>query len=159
MLNRILVDLLRILLLGSILVILFLQLIGLPWLSGVMAEDLPDEAYMRWPILALAIMGLGCVQIGIVCTLRLLGLTRRGEVFSIRSLRWVDGFIAASLAASQVCLATVVYQAVTVPGPPLWILLLLFGALGGIAMALLMGVMRTLLAQATTLRSEMDAVI
>lgn len=56
-------------------------------------------------------------------------------------------------------LGYVVYQAVTVPGPPLWILLLLFGALGGIAMALLMGVMRTLLAQATTLRSEMDAVI
>lgn len=157
--SRIAVDLLRVLLIGSMLVILFLQLIGLPWLSGVMAEDLPGEAYLRWPILALAIMGLGCVQVGIVCTLRLLGFTRRGEVFLPRALRWVDGIIGASLAASLVCLATIVYQSLTVAGPPVWMLLLLFGVLGGIGMALLMGVMRTLLAQATTLRTEMDAVI
>lgn len=156
---RIAVDLLRVLLIASLLVILFLQLIGLPWISGVVAEELPGEAYLRWPILALAIMGLGCVQVGIVCTLRLLGFTRRGEVFSFRALRWVDGFIGASLAASLVCVATIVYQCFTVAGPPGWMLLLLFGVLGGIGMALLMGVMRSLLAQATTLRSEMDAVI
>lgn len=57
------------------------------------------------------------------------------------------------------CLATIVYQSLTVAGPPVWMLLLLFAVLGGIGMALLMGVMRTLLAQATTLRTEMDAVI
>ncbi len=157
--NRVAVDVLRVLLSGSLLFILFLQLIGLPWLSGVMAEDLPEEAYMRWPMLTLAIMGLGCVQVGIVCIVRLLGYTRRGEVFSLRARRWVDGFIAASLGASLVCLATIGYQALTVAGPPVWMLLLLFGVLAGTGMALLMGVMRTLLTQATTLRTEMEAVI
>ena len=157
--SRFTVDLLRVLLIGTLVVILFLQLIGLPWLSGVMAEDLPAEAYMQWPILALAIMGLGCVQVGILCTLRLLGFTRRGEIFSPRAVRWVDGIIGAFLAASMVCLATIVYQSNTVEGPPVWTFLLLVGVVAGIGMALLMGVMRTLLVQATTLRTEMDAVI
>ena len=107
----------------------------------------------------LAIAGLVCVQVGIVCTVRLLGFTRRGEVFSPTALRWVDGIIGAFLAASAVCLATLAYQAFTVGGPPLWTLLLLLGAATGISMALLMSVMRTLLVQATMLRLEMDAVI
>lgn len=157
--NRLAVDLLRVLLMGTVLVILFLQVIGLPWLSGVMAADLPHEAFMRWPILALAVIGLGCVQVGIVCTLRLLGFTRRGEVFSAPALRWVDGIIGAFLAASLVCLATIIYQSVTIAGPPLWMFLLLAGVVVGVGMALLMGVMRTLLVQATTLRTEMAAVI
>lgn len=157
--SRIAVDVLRVLLGGSLLAILFLQLIGLPWLSGVMAKDLPGEAYMRWPILALSIIGLGCVQVGIVCTLRLLGFTRRGDVFSPQALRWVDGIIGAALTGSLVCLTTIVYQSFTVAGPPIWMLLLLFGILAGIGVALLMFVMRSLLVQATTLRSEMDAVI
>jgi len=157
--NRVAVDLLRVLLSGALVVLALLQVFGLPWLSGLMARDLPGEAHMRWPILALAILGLGCVQVGIVCTLGLLGFTRRGEVFSLRAVRWVDGIIGAFLAAALVCLATIVYQGSTVAGPPLWMLLLFLGVLAGIGMALLMVVMRTLLVQATGLRTEMDAVI
>lgn len=159
MTTRLTVNVLRGLLTAALLVILALQLIGLPWLSGVMAEDLPAEAHMRWPILALSIAGLVCVQVGIICTVRLLGFTRRGEVFSPAALRWVDGIIGAFLAASAVCLATLVHQGFTVGGPPLWTLLLLLGVAGGIGMALLMSVMRSLLVQATSLRLEMDAVI
>ncbi len=159
MMNRIVVDALRVLLAGALLAILFLQVLGLPWLSGVMAQDLPAEAYMRWPILALSIVGLGCVQVGLFSTFRLLGFTRKGEVFSRNALRWVDGIIGASLAGSLVCAATVVYQSFTVGGPPLWMLLLLCGILAGVGMALLLMVMRTLLTQATTLRQDMEAVI
>lgn len=159
MTTRLAIGLLRGLLIAALLVILALQVVGLPWLSGVMAEDLPAEAHMRWPILALAIAGLACVQVGIVSTVRLLGFTRRGEVFSSAALRWVDGIIGGFLAASAVCLATFAYQAFTVGGPPLWTLLLLLGVVTGISMALLMSVMRTLLVQATSLRREMDAVI
>lgn len=159
MVSRLVVDLLRGLLAGVLLLILLLQVVYLPWLSGVMAQDLPDEAYMRWPILTLSILGLVCVQLGIFCTLRLLRFVRRGEVFSAGALRWVDGIIGAFLAASAVCLATIIYQSFTVAGPPAWSLLLLLGVATGIGMALLMGVMRSLLVQATTLRREMDVVI
>lgn len=159
MMNRIVVDVLRVLLVGFLLAILFLQVIGLPWLSGVMAQDLPAEAYMRWPILALSIGGLGCVQVGLFSTFLLLGRARRGDVFSRNALRWVDAIIAASLSGSFVCIATLVYQSFAVGGPPFWTLLLLCGILTGIGIALLLTVMRTLLIQATTLRHDMEAVI
>lgn len=157
--NRTAVMLLRILLIGAFAATLALQVIALPWLSGVMVDEYPAEAYMRWPILALAILGLGCVEVGIVCTLRLLGFTLRDEVFSRQALRWVDGIIGAFLAGSLVCLTTFVYQSTTVAGPPGWMLLLICGVLAGIGLALLMVVMRSLLLQATSLRAELDTVI
>lgn len=159
MFSRLSVDVLRVLLWLALLVTAVLQLAVLPWLSGVMAEALPAEAHMRWPILGLAIAGLACVQVAMVCTLRLLGVTRRGEVFSPSSLRWVDGIIGAFLAASVICLATLIFQSFTVGGPPAWALLLILGTITGVGMGLLMGVMRSLLVQATTLREEMEAVI
>lgn len=153
------IDVLKGLLVVAFGIIVFLQLLGLPWLSGQMARALPVEAYMRWPILTLAILGLGCVQVAIVCTVRLLGFTRRGVVFCTAALRWVDGTTGAFLAGSLVCLATLVYQSFTVGGPPVWMLLLFTGTAAGVGLALLMVVMRTLLVQATTLRTEMEAVI
>jgi hypothetical protein len=157
--NRVVVDTLRVMLAVSLLIIAALQIAGLPWLSGEMARDLPAEAHIRWPILTLAILGLACVQVGIVCTLRLLGFTRNDEVFSSRAFRWVDGIIGAFLGCSLVCVVTIIYQSVTVPGPPFWMLLLVAGAFTGLGLALLMTVMRTLLVRATTLKSEMDVVI
>ena len=68
-------------------IIVAVQAVFLPWLSGQMARDLPAEAYMRWPILALAILGLLCVQVAIVCTLRLLGFTQDGRVFTSSAFR------------------------------------------------------------------------
>lgn len=159
MFSRLSVDVLRVLLCLALLVTAVLQLAVLPWLSGVLAEALPAEAHMRWPILGLSVAGLACTQVAMVCTLRLLGVTRRGEVFSPGSLRWVDGIIGAFVAACLVCLATLAYQSFTVGGPPAWSLLLILGAIAGAGMALLMGVMRSLLVQATTLRQEMAAVI
>lgn len=153
------VDALRVLLVLALLAILALQVLVLPWLSGVMAAELPDEAFMRGPLLALAIAGLACVQAGLLCTIRLLGLTRRDEVFAPRSLRWVDGIIVALLAGSAVCLATLLYQSTAVGGPPAFSLLLIGGIAGGIGTALLMAVMRSLLVRATELRLEMEAVI
>lgn len=57
------------------------------------------------------------------------------------------------------CLATIVYQSFTESGPPAWMLLLLAGVAGGVGMALLMMVMRSLLVQATALRTELRSVI
>lgn len=159
MLNHVVVRVLQGLLALAVLVILLLQVWFLPWLSGVLAQDLPAEAFMRWPVLALAVLGLACVQVGILCTLRLLGLTHRGEVFSAGALRWVDGIIAAFLGGSLVCVATLTYQSFTVGGPPLWMLLLVATTVAGLGMALLMVVMRTLLVRATVLRTELDVVI
>ncbi|WP_232547952.1 DUF2975 domain-containing protein [Propioniciclava soli] len=147
---------LRALLAGAFGVIALIQVVVLPLLSGEVARDLPAEAYMRWPILTFAILGLGCVQVGIVCTFLLLGLTSRDEVFTPQALRWVDGLTLAFLGGGTVCLATIVYQSFTVGGPPPWMFLLLCGVAMGVGLALLM---RSLLVQATGLRTEREAVI
>lgn len=157
--HRVVVNVLRFLLIGAVLVIAVVQVVFLPWLSGEMAGNLPAEAYMRWPILALAILGLLCVQVAIMCTLRLLGFTRDGRVFTSAAFRWVDGLIASFIGASVVCLATIIYQSQTVAGPPLWMLALAGGVMTGIALALLTWTMRALLTQAITLRTDMEMVI
>ncbi len=143
----------------AVLLILFLQVIGLPWLGGEVARDLPAEAFMRWPITALAIVGLAFVQVGLVGTIRLLALTRTDRIFTARALPWVDAIIAAFVGGGLTCAATIAYQATAVSGPPLWSLMLLVGTAAGLGLALLMGVMRSLLTRATALRDEMDAVI
>ncbi len=157
--HHVVVNVLRVLLIGAVVVIAVVQTVFLPWLSGEMARSLPGEAYMRWPILTLAILGLVCVQVAIVCTLRLLGFTQDGRVFTPAAFRWVDGLIASFIGAAAVCLATIVYQSQTVAGPPLWMLALWGGVLTGVALALLTWTMRALLAQAITLRTDMEMVI
>lgn len=157
--HHVVVNVLRVLLIGAVVVIAVVQTVFLPWLSGEMARSLPGEAYMRWPILALAILGLLCVQVAIVCTLRLLGFTQDGRVFTPAAFRWVDGLIASFIGAAAVCLATIVYQSQTVAGPPLWMLALFGGVLTGVALALLTWTLRALLVQAITLRTDMEMVI
>lgn len=143
----------------AVLAILVLQVFGLPWLGGEAARDLPAEAHMRWPITIFAITGLAFVQVGIVCTIRLLALTRTERIFTPRALPWVDAIVAAFVGGALTCAATLAYQATTVAGPPLWSLMLLAGTVAGLGLALLMLVMRGLLTRATALRDEMDAVI
>ena len=93
--RRLVIDLLRLALIAAVLAIALVQILFLPWLSGELARDLPAEAYLRWPILALAVTGLLCVQAGIVCVVALLTRIRADRFFTERSLRWVDGLTAA----------------------------------------------------------------
>lgn len=157
--NRLVIDVLRVLLVVALVLIALVQVALLPWLSGVVAGELPDEAFMRWPMLGLAVLGLVCVEIAIISTLRLLGLTRQGRVFSTAAFRWVDAIIWAFVGAAAVCLATILYQSMTVNGPFLWIVALWGGVLAGAGMALLLWTMRSLLIQATMLRADMEMVI
>lgn len=157
--SRRLVAVLRAILLAAVLIILLVQVLLLPQLSGEVANDLPGEAYMRWPILTLAVLGLICVQAALLCTERLLSFVRRQAVFTPGALPWVNGILTAFLAGGLVCLATLVYQQFTVSGPPLWSFMLVAGVVGGTGLAMLMWVMRTLLEQAIDMRSEIDVVI
>lgn len=157
--TRAVISLLRALLVVAVLVILLVQAAYLPWLSGEVAGRLTAEAHMRWPILALSVLGLACVQAALVCTFQLLGLVRDQVVFSPDSLRWVDGLIGAFAGGGLVCLATITYQSTTVAGPPIWMLALWAGVLAGMALSLLVWVLRTLLVQATTLSTELEMVI
>ena len=149
---------LRILLALAFAVLVVAQLVFLPALLAAMAEDSPELAYLRWPTLTVAVLGLGCVQVVIVCTWKLLTLVEDDRIFSEASLVWVNAIIGAIAAAWVLLLGTFVWSVVRVglPGPPAVLLLMLVAVA---VLGLLMVVMRALLRQATTLRTDMEAVI
>ncbi len=149
---------LRILLALAFAALLLAQVLFLPALSGAMAEDSPELAYLRWPTLVVAVLGLGCVQVVIVCTWKLLTLVRDDRIFSDASLVWVNAIVGAIGAAELLLLGAFVWSALTWehPGLPVALLVVL---VAGAALGLLVVVMRALLRQATTLRTDMEAVI
>ena len=155
---------LRILLALAFAALVLAQVAFLPALSGAMAEDSPELACLRWPTLTVAVLGLGCVQVVIVCTWKLLTLVRQDSIFRAASFRWVNGIVWAFvcgwllLAGLAVYLTAVIYFTPRLrdPGIPI----VLFGmVLFGAVLVLLLLVLRALLRQATALRTDMEAVI
>ncbi|SDE33954.1 DUF2975 domain-containing protein [Auraticoccus monumenti] len=141
--------------------------VAVVWALARDAEDGPGElSHLRFPIMAVVVLGLLCVQVTLVCIWRLLTLVRRGTVFSHAAFRFVDVVIGAAVVAALLTLALGVLLApgeAVAPG----IVLLIGGlSLAAAGTALLVFVMRTLLAQAVArdtealhLRAELDEVI
>ena len=149
---------LRVLLVVTFAFLVLFQVVILPALLGQIADDSPDLAYLRWPVLATLVLGLICVQVVIVCTWKLLTMVRDDRIFSEASLIWVDAIVSAVAGACVLVLGLFLYSVVRWRDPAVPALLLLL-LLGGAVLGLLMVVMRALLRQATTLRTDMEAVI
>lgn len=133
----------------------------LPDLLARTDDDVPELTTFLWTVLAVAVLGLVCVEVVIVCTWQLLTLVRRDRIFSAGSLPWVDAIVRA-IGAAWVLLVIAFFPAFAFAdvddAPGLAALVLVLGVVVG-AVWLLMVVMRALLRQATTLRSDMEAVI
>jgi hypothetical protein len=149
---------LRIFLVLTFGVVTLFQTLSFPGMFAHMAEEDPDLAYLRWPLVAFTTIEILCLQVIIVCTWRLLTMVNEDRIFSDDALRWVDVIIGAIVVAWVVLLAAFVFGGLIAndPGVPL---LLMLGLSAGGALGLLVPVMRALLRQATTLRSDMEAVI
>lgn len=134
------------------------QTLSFPGQFAHMATEEPDLAHLRWPMTAFTAAEILSAQVVIVCTWMLLDMVQRDRIFTLEALRWVDRIIAAIAVAWVLLLAAFLYFGATWgdPGVPMLLMLLL---LGGAAFGLLMLVMRALLEQATSLRTEMEAVI
>ena len=149
--------------LQAVLVLLFallvlLQVFSFPGQFAHVAQEHPDQAHLRWPLTAFVAVEILCVQVVLVCTWRLLTMVREDAIFSSGSLRWVD-VIVASLATGWALAAAGSLWAVwgaDDPGTPLllFVVLLVAGVFG-----LVVVVMRELLRQATSLRTELESVI
>jgi hypothetical protein len=149
---------LRIMLVLTFAALVVFQTLSFPGMFAHIAEEEPDLAYLRWPLTAFTAVEILCVQVVIVCTWRLLTMVQQDRIFSEEALRWVDRIIGAMAVAWVGLLVAFSYAGITAgdPGVPMLLMLLLLcsGALG-----LLMVVLRALLRQATTLRTDMEAVI
>jgi hypothetical protein len=148
----------------------------------VLAGSVCVQALMAWtlvsgsepedgsvPLTALrviTILGIGAVQVALVCVWRLVTMVRRGTVFSHAAFRYVHGIIGAIVAAALVWFAV---TAVNAPGqrddPGVT---LIMGGIGLaiLGVALIVLVLRMLLAQAVAvdvraaqMQAELDEVI
>ncbi|CAL99889.1 Protein of unknown function (DUF2975) [Saccharopolyspora erythraea NRRL 2338] len=130
---------------------LFVQAVMVP----LLAVDLDEApAAVRVPVIMIVLLGVVTCQVTMVCVWRLLTMVRRGTVFSHAAFRYVDVVLGAVAAASVLTFALGVTLApgeAVAPG----VVLLVGGAGVMVAgVALLVLVLRTLLAQAVARDTE-----
>ncbi|MEV5831575.1 DUF2975 domain-containing protein [Spirillospora sp. NPDC052242] len=138
------------------------------WLLAIdLEEELdPENAHMRVPILMILILGIATIQVVLACVWRLVTMVRRGTVFSHAAFRYVDIVIGAVTAGA---LLTFAFGVVLAPGEAVapGIVLLVGGAgVAVLGVALIVLVLRMLLARAVArdaeaarMRAELDEVI
>ena len=129
------------------------QLLVLPLLFSSWSDE-----GLRWPLLLLSELGLVCAEVVVACTWRQLTMVEEDRIFSEDAFTWVDTILGAMATAWALLLGALVCVVGRWdhPGLPVALLLML---VGGAVLGLLMAVMRALLRQATTLRTEFEAVI
>jgi Protein of unknown function (DUF2975) len=139
-------------------ILVVFQVMSLPGQFAYMARESPELAYLRWPLTAITVFWVLCIQIVIISTWKLLTLVKNDRIFSEVSMVWVNAIIWAIVAAWVVLVGVFLYVGFNAddPGLPLLLFLMLTGVT---VLGLLMVVMRALLRQATTLRTDMEAVI
>ncbi|MGV9279917.1 DUF2975 domain-containing protein [Streptomyces sp. NPDC003730] len=118
------------------------------------------------PILVVLVLGVVAAQVVLVCVWRLVTMVRRGTVFSLAAFRYVHWVIGAFLAAALLVFALGVVLAPGEAVAPGVVLLLCGAALAVFGVALVVLVMRMLLAQAVArdieasrMRAELAEVI
>ncbi len=153
---------LAVLLAGS----LFVQTVMVALVGIDLKEAGGGLASVRAPVLVILVLGIGTIQITLVCVWRLLTMVRRGTVFSHAAFRYVDVVIGAAAAAAVLTFALAVILAPGDAIPPGMVLLICGLAVMAAGIALIVLVLRMLLAQAVArdteaqhLRAELDEVI
>ncbi|WP_299951149.1 DUF2975 domain-containing protein [uncultured Modestobacter sp.] len=149
---------LRVLLVVLFAVLVVLQTVSLPGEFAQQAQEQPQDAHLRWPLTAVAVFLVLCVQVVVVATWKLLTLVEDDRIFSDASTAWVDAIVRAVGAAWVVLTGASLWFGLHADDPAVPLLLALTWA-GVTVLGLLMVVLRALLRQATTLRTDMEAVI
>ncbi|EHR61176.1 DUF2975 domain-containing protein [Saccharomonospora cyanea] len=147
---------LAVLLAGSV----FVQTVLVPLLAVDLEQLAPSLSYLRVPVVVLVLLGVVAVQVVLVCVWRLVSMVRRGTVFSHGAFRYVHVVIGAIVVAALLLFALTAVLASAnhhVPGDavaPGMILLLCGGVVAVLGVALIVLVLRMLLAQAVAREAE-----
>ncbi|MFJ2764440.1 DUF2975 domain-containing protein [Streptomyces prasinus] len=153
---------LAVLLAGSV----FVQAVMVPLLAMDFDDADAALASVRTPVIVIVVLGVVTAQVVLVCVWRLVTMVRRGTVFSLGAFRYVHVVIGAFVAAAFLVFALAVVLApgeAVAPG----VVLLLGGVVVAIlGVALVVLVLRMLLAQAVArdieaarMRAELAEVI
>jgi hypothetical protein len=151
-----------VLLAGSV----FVQTVMVALLGTDLEESGGDLAHLRIPILVITVLGMVTVEVVLVCVWRLVTMVRRGTVFSHAAFRYVHVVIGAMVAAALLVFALAVILAPGEAVPPGVILLMCGVVMTVLGVALIVLVLRMLLAQAVArdveaaqMQAELDEVI
>lgn len=152
------VALLRVFLVVLFGVLVLFQVMSLPGQFAYMARENPEDAHLRWPATVIAVFLVLCVQVVIVSTWKLLTMVKHDRIFTKAAMAWVDAIVWAIAVAWVVLVGVLLWVGLNAddPGVPLALFLMTTGVT---VVGLLMVVMRALLRQATTLRTDMESVI
>lgn len=150
----------------------FVQVMIVPLLATDLEGLRPELAYLRIPIVLIFFLGLVTAEVVMVCVWKLVTMVRRGTVFSPAAFRYVNIVIGAFVAAAVLVFTLAAFLAsanhrvpedAVAPG----IVLLVCGiSVGLLGIALIVLVLRMLLAQAIArdaeaeqMKAELDGVI
>ncbi|MFJ3704481.1 MULTISPECIES: DUF2975 domain-containing protein [Streptomyces] len=143
---------------------LFVQALML-WAS-VSGNDPEDGSLPLTALRVITVLGIGTAQVAVVCVWRLVTMVRRGTVFSHAAFRYVDVIIGAIVAAALVWFAVTALNAPSQRDDPGVTLIMGGVGMAVLGVALIVLVLRTLLAQAvardveaTRMQAELDEVI
>ncbi|MCM3882214.1 DUF2975 domain-containing protein [Frankia sp. R82] len=138
---------------------------GMVW-ALVSGSDPEDGSLPLTPLRVITILGMVSVQVVLLCVGRLVTMVRRGTVFSRAAFRYVDVVIGAIVAAALVWFAVTVLNAPGQRDDPGVTVIMGGVGLAVLGVALLVLVLRMLLAQAVArdveasqLQAELDEVI
>jgi Protein of unknown function (DUF2975) len=125
-----------------------------------------DEALPLTSFRVITILGMLAVQVAGVCVWKLVTMVRRGTVFSPAAFRYVDAVIGAIVAVAVLWLAVTIVNAPSQRADPGVSVIMAGISLAILGVALIVLVLRMLLAQAvareveaTQLRAELDEVV
>lgn len=132
----------------------------------VSGNDPEDGSLPLTPLRVITILGIGAAQVALVCVWRLVTMVRRGTVFSHAAFRYVDVIIGAIIAAALVWFAVTALNAPGQRDDPGVTLIMGGIGLAILGVALIVLVLRMLLAQAVArdieaaqLQADLDEVI
>jgi len=138
---------------------------GMVW-ALVSGSDPDDGSLPLTPLRVITILGMMSVQVALLCVWRLVTMVRRGTVFSHAAFRYVDAVIGAIVAAALVWFAVTILNAPGQRDDPGVTDIMGGVGLAVLGVALLVLVLRMLLAQAVArdveasqLQAELDEVI
>ncbi|MEV4454699.1 DUF2975 domain-containing protein [Microbispora sp. NPDC049633] len=144
----------------------FVQTVMVPLLASDLEGLDPEYAYLRFPFLAITVLGVVTVEVVLVCVWRLVTMVRRDTVFSHAAFRYVDVVIGAFVAAALLIFALGFVLAPGEAVPPGVVLLVGGVGVAALGVALVVLVLRMLLNQAVArdveaaqMQAELDEVI
>lgn len=141
--------------LGFLAVVILVGGVALFPVSALIADEYPEFVSLRAPLLTLALAICLCVEAVLMSAAFLVRCIRRDRIFGQAAARTVNLLVISVIVATILTASTLAF----IPGPPLLAIMIVGFVLVGIALSLILIVLRSLLHRTALMRAELDEVV